>query len=410
MSFLDDIPFDGDTSTPIEEIKLKKKAHVQLSYRDRYSLSGRVTPAQQTFYHYLAQGNLQARLEKEQQAYQAELNRQLLEVEIEALKKRQSDKNSQLEKVNAVHRSIDLMLEKQLDNTLNNYPLKYFADSRDMGHFKRIFSVLGDDRLSVSGLESAITPCKWLADKFVFFCNSSDCRSHFANQESKDLKQATNFLNVKGITALIPVFLVEQKVALQKDFLKQPWSRFRRFAYWTALSALFIGRREKRNDLHIVFLLAYLSVFAELMLFSLLSSVAKDVQQDSIYAASKRQSDFRVKAIESYQPSGEITANLMQLIEPSLHKIIDALHFNYIPAAQIFDSQGDEHQALRNIMSKAKAFTQYKMLSIAKMDEREDILELLKLANMDNATMQFLRAQDYNAVSIFHALEWIRKA
>ena len=409
MSFLDDIPFDGDISTPIEEIKLKKKAHLRLSYKDRYSLTTPLLPAVQTFYHYLAQGNLQARLEQEQQAYQAELNRQMLDIEIEALKKRQSDKNSQLEKINSVHRSIDMLLEKQLENILTNYPLKYFADSRDIGHFKRVFSIFGNNALSVSGLESAILHCQWLRESLVNFTNTTDCRSFFANQESKDLKQALNFLNVKGATALVPVLVVERMFEQQKGFLKEPWYRLRRYAYWTAISALFIARKQKRDDLHLVFLLGFLSVFPELMLFNLLSSQAKEVQQDSIKSASKRQSDFRVKAIESYQPSGEITANLMQLAEPALHKIIDALHFNYIPAAQIFDEDSTEQLELASIMRKAKAFAQYKMLAVAKMDERDDVLELLKSVEMDNPTMQFLLAQDYNAVTVFHALGWIRK-
>ncbi|WP_016956103.1 hypothetical protein [Catenovulum agarivorans] len=409
MSFLDDIPFDGDVTTPIEDLKLKKKAHVRLSYKERNAISPRLLSAQQTFYHYLAQGNLQARLEEEQKAYQSELNRQLLDVEIEALKKRQSDKNSLQQKINSVHRSIDLMLEKQLEGVLNNYPLKYFADTRDLGHFKRIFSVLGDERLSVNGLDSVLTPCNWLAEHITFFTNSTECKSYFKNQDSTDLKKAINFLNVKGTTALIPVLFVERIVAQQKELLKQPWTRFRCFAYWTALSALFIARQQQRKDLHIVFVLAYMSVFAELMLFNLLSALAKEVQQDSIKTASQHRSDFRVKAIESYLPSGEITANLMQLAEPALHKIIDALNCNYIPAIPVFDQDSGEQLELQQLIAKAKAFTQYKMLASTNMDEKDDIIELLRAVNMDNQTMQLLREQNYHAIPLYTALGWVRK-
>lgn len=409
MSFLDDIPFDGDVSTPIEDLKLKKKAHVRLSYKDRNTISSRLLPAEQTFYHYLAQGNLQARLEEEQKAYQLELNRQLLEVEIEALKKRQSDKNSQLEKVNAVHRSIDLMLEKQLEGVLNNYPLKYFADTRDMGHFKRIFSILGDDRLSTNSLDSAISPCAWLTEHIMFFTNTSECKAHFKNADSSDLKMALNFLNVKGITALISVLYVERLVAQQKDFLKEPWARLRCYAYWTALSALFIAKQQQRKDLHVVFLLGYMSVFPELTLFNLLSSVAKEVQLESVKQASKRQSDFRVKAIESYHPSGEITANLMQLSSPVLDKIVEALNCNYIPVLAAFDAQEQSQSELYVLLAQAKAFTQYKMLASANMDEKEDIIELLKAGHMDNETMQLLRNQNFHSVSIFTALGCVRK-
>ena len=92
MSFIDDIPFDGDATDPLPELGKKRITAAQLSYKDRLSFELEHTAAELTFFNYLAEGNKAAQKTAEEAELEAAMNRVRLEVEIDAIRRRMQQK------------------------------------------------------------------------------------------------------------------------------------------------------------------------------------------------------------------------------------------------------------------------------------------------------------------------------
>ncbi|MER2491136.1 hypothetical protein [Catenovulum sediminis] len=416
MSFLQDLPFEGDLSTPLGELELKRKLHVRLSYKQRDQIAPFCMSAEKIFYQVLAEGNAQERLHEEQRRFEEELNRVLLEVEKDALIKRQFAKDSIRDKKQAVFKSVDLLLEKQLENALTQ-PLKYFCSSQDMGHLKRIFSVVGDDRMSVTGLTSVIEPCRWLSSAIIKFVNEAGFRATFKTPEANDLKKAINLLNVEGTCLLLPELLTQYLAQSHKGYMHSQWQRFMRYQQTVNMCAYLLARKSKRTGAYKVALLASVSTFSELMFMNMLAVLGKEALTASMQIANQRQSDFRSQTIGEYLPSTDVFINLMQLANIALPKTIDAFNFSHLPAALILDVFSEAETDPKNtsdaactaIIMRAKAFAQYRYISTVKLDNNEHVVDFLKKYRMDNSSLQFLRAQDFRAMSVYTLLGWCRR-
>ena len=113
MSFIDDIPFDGDNSTPLTESLKKRITAAELSYKNRSSFDIDLTPADLRFYEFIAEGNTSAQKSAEEAELEAELNRVRLEVEINANRRRMQQKQDKNDKQQAVVQTKDLYIEKE---------------------------------------------------------------------------------------------------------------------------------------------------------------------------------------------------------------------------------------------------------------------------------------------------------
>lgn len=402
MSFIDDIPFDGDNSTPLTESLKKRITAAELSYKNRSSFDIDLTPADLRFYEFIAEGNTSAQKSAEEAELEAELNRVRLEVEINAIRRRMQQKQDIKDKQQAVFHSIDLYIEKHLEKAIK-VPLKYLTNYRDMSHYKRIFSELGDDRLSISRLTSLIGSCDWLSKEIINFVNSTGYKNKFKTKEAKDLQQAINLLNVRGVTILIPKLVIEKNIRSYSGYMKKPWQRLLQYQQITSMCAFLLARHQNRNNAYKTYLISAINMFPEFLLLNMLAILSKEGQNYARQTATHHQDDFRMQSIDSYEPSANIVANLMTLSEIIKPLVVDAFNFNNIPMMPVLEGE-EEHFDEFSIIQKAKGFTIFRLLMAAQMDKKEEVIQLLKHYGMDNSSLQYLQSIDFKSIDIYELL------
>lgn len=408
MSYLDDIPFDGDLSEPLPDSLNKRIKPADLSYKDKDKLiESDPIRLESLFYKYISEGNNQNTKSDEEMSLEAELNQVRLEVEIGAIRKRLQAFQDTRDKRDNVYQSINLFVENNLEKTIK-IPLKHLANYDDTGHYKRIFSELGDDRLSVSGLIDLIEPCQWLTKDIINFVNHANFRNKFKTQAVKDLHQAVNLLNIRGATILIPKFMIERSIRLHSGYMLPTWKRLLKFQQLMSLNAYLLAKEHKLPNPYKMYLVSSMSMSAEVLLLNMLSTLGKEGQIYARQTATQHKDDFRLRCIDEYEPSSYILENLMTL-EPLIKPIVvDAFNFNNISVNHILEGC-EGHEREFDIISRARGYTIFKILSSLKIGSKEESIELLRRYNMDNSDLQYLQSVDLNQINIYELIAQLLK-
>lgn len=397
---IEDIPFDGDMSKPLPE-NLKKVRRAQVEYtmklldKPEFQL-----PAHDALVaDFLAFG--MPKTTEIDQAEQEENNRVRLEVEIEAIRKRQLERQHHQDKINTVYRSIDLMLQHNLDKVISK-PLKYLADVKDLGHYKRICSALGSENLSINQYAELIDTCDWISKDYIRLANSATVRADLnatTAPEATDSKQAVNILGANNASALFPRLILEHNFKQHSGLAKEMWSRLMKLQQISSIAAFKLAEHHNLNAQH-AFLTNSFALLPYMVFLNLFTAEAKKAKLATHNKAMTLKDDFKLSVLDKYEPGSDVIYKLYHFAPSLLESAIDSLNCVHIPAVEILNGEtGFEDRKL--IANRAFGYAAYRLLMSAKKIAPEEANTFLQQYNMDQESLNILQKIDFAKMNVF---------
>lgn len=406
MSIIEELPFEGDPNAPLPE-QFKPKVQIQQSFSLKL-LDGDgddFSEFEQLFCRYLAEGRTQSEDKESEEVKLHELNRVRLDIEIEATRQREMERQRHQENIDTVNHSIDLMLQRGLERGLQK-PLKFVGSSDDIRYFKMIFPELGEENITASKLKSIVEQCDWISAELIKVANAAEFRRVLKaapTTEVTELGQAVNLIGAKACIVLLPKLMLERHMRNHGDFNRGVWRRLLRYQQLYSLNTYLIARHLNRPDAHLFYLLASMRLFSSYLLVNMVTSFAKEAQIASRKIALDRRDDFRISVIDEYQPSIEAMSNLLLLAEPMRDLVVDSFNLSTIPSLNILRGEEDYLDEFA-ILEKAKGFSQFRTLAAAKLIDKDQAQQLLKAHLMDSATLGMLQQVDYKDWNLYQLI------
>ncbi|AWB66554.1 hypothetical protein C2869_08975 [Saccharobesus litoralis] len=400
-SLIEDIPFDGDTSKPLpESLKKVRRTHINYSMKLLEQPEFQQSPADELLTRFLAYGKPpeQAVIDESEQE---ELNRVRLDVEIEAIKRRQFEKRQAQEKIEAAYRSVDLMLGNNLEKVLDK-PIKFIGNHKDLGFYKVICSELGAEHLSVNQFAGIVESCSWITQDYIRIANNSMVRSDLQATnapEATDVKSAINILGVANASCLFPRLIIEYNYRQHAGLAKDMWNRLIKFQQLSSIAAYKLARHFGLDGDHL-FLTSALSALPYMAFLNMYTSEAKRAKLASYNKALSLQDDFRLSVLDNYEPGSELLYKLYHFAPSFTTLAIDSLNLIHLPAVSTLEGEsGFEDRQL--LLRRAQGFATFRLLLSAKLIEPEQANGFLKAHNIDQVSLDVLQNIDFARINLY---------
>ncbi len=406
MSVFDDLPFEGDPNAPLpEEFKKKKRPKITYSIKGVDKGEFVLSEFDSKLIHYFAYGKPLLIDVDEEREKEKELNRVRLDVEIEASRNRALASKHEQERIDTVYHSIDLMLTNQLEKSLNR-PLKYLSIGSDATIYKRIFTDLGSERLSAGQFSSLIESCDWLCSDYIRLSNTASIRRDLGASNSPEVTeyaQAINLLGIKSSLVSLPRLILENTYKKNEGIAKGLWLRFSKFYQMYAFAAFHLAKINSLNELHL-YVIAAMQSMPPMVLAAMYCNQAKAARSASYDAALRQRDDFRLSVIDNYEPGPEVIFKLLHMEESMRYPVLETFNAVHIPLLETLE-EGGHHKAEKTVLKQAKGFAIYRFLSAAKLLDTKEANELLKVYQMDKASLDYLQKIDFSNETIYAYLK-----